>query len=252
MSTDFARLTALLALLFLLAPVSHAAVFTVGAILQAGGNGTYEIGAGSTSGSPVNTTDDNPYWQSGLDQQFDIAYSRATNTLTVTLYQNGSTTAFNSVSYTPAGPALAINSTWIIPASSFFVQALSGSSLLSIINVSNLTLTGLNGALNVISPIQQTTMQATQFLGNSSTVTQSQDVVFRGDSTGSWQLSGLITLTGFFGFPTGNQLAFGITATATPEPAGGLLSITGLVLGFGFLRWRKGTDYAPALQRERQ
>jgi hypothetical protein len=241
MRTKFSRFARVLALLFSLAQVSRAAQFSVGAILQAGGPGSsgYEIGAGTNAASPVNTNDDAPYWQDGLSQQFDIAYVWATNTLTVRLFANGSTTLFNSVSYTPAASAPAVNSTWIIPAASFFVQALIGPNSSTAITISGLALSGVNGALNILSPIQQTSLQATHNVGNPSTVVaESQDVVFQADPTRSWQLSGFMTLNGLSG-PMGNQLAFAVSASVTPEPAGGLLSLTGLAAGFAYLKWRK-------------
>jgi hypothetical protein len=227
-----------------LAPFSRAAQFSVGAILQAGnpGNSDFELGAGPDSSNPASTADNSPFWQDGSSQQFFITYSNPTNTFTVQLDRSGSTTQFATASYTPAGAAPLVNATWIIPTASFFLQALGGPTIATSITVSGLTLTGLNGALNIINPIQQTTFQATRSAGGAtSTVAQSSDVVFQGDSTGSWQLSGFLTLTGVNGASraTGNQLAFGVTASATPEPAPAFLSLLGLCAGFSFLQLRK-------------
>ncbi len=231
-----------LAILLSLASACHAAQFQVGAILQLGGQGNsdWEIGAGTSASSPSATADDNPYWASGVAQQFDIFYSQPANAITVELFRSGSASLFNSVSYTSSGAAPAANATWLISAASFFVQALAGPAGLTSVTVSNLALSGLNGAINVINPISQTTLQATHTAGGAaSTVTQSQDIVFQGDSTGSWRLSGFMTLTGLLGPPAGNQLAFGVTASTTPEPAPALLSLLGLSLGFAYRQWRK-------------
>jgi hypothetical protein len=147
------------------------------------------------------------------------------------LYQNGSNTQYSQLTYHPAGSPVATNATWTLPASSFFATALSGPGVSSTITVSNLTLSGISGALTILKPIQQTSLQASSGLSAATqTVTQSQDIVFRADSTGSWQLNGFITLNGigFAGGPTGNQLELALTAQASPEPASAVLMGAGL------------------------
>jgi hypothetical protein len=208
-------------------PVS-AAQFQFSTLIRLGsaaaGAGNYELQAGS------NTADLNPYFADRVSQAFSIQYAKATNTATLTV---GS----SSVSFNPAGgAATAADAIWTLPASSFTLTALGpfngslngtfgleGTS----ISLSGLTLTGVSGALNVLQPLQNTTLAASRnFLDGTVTASQSGDVVFQGDSNGDWRLTGTITLTGLLPISTtsGDDLSFGFAAsatdvTATPEPS---------------------------------
>jgi hypothetical protein len=88
-----------------------------------------------------------------------------------------------------------------------------------------LNLTTIAGA--VIQPLAQTALTASRPANaGTSTVWMSNDIVFLADSTGSWRLEGLVQLRGV-NQTTGNQLALGITASASevvPEP--GTLGLT--------------------------
>jgi hypothetical protein len=229
-----------LAVLLLAAPLAHAAQFQLGAIIRAGANdSTWEIGAGDSAANPVSTGNDSPWWQDGVSQQFQVTYTGSTNTLDVKLYKNGSNSAFSDASYNPTGGPPASGAIWTIPAAAFYVQALAGPTPTTAITISNLALNALSGALNIIKPIQQTSLQATGGqVVNSSLGTQSQDIVFQADSTGSWQLNGFITLNGLNGPGSAklDQLAMAVTAfaAATPEPGTSVLFLLGLPIVIGF------------------
>ena len=243
----------LLLALVLLAGPGYAAQFQLGVLVQAGfaatGPGFWEFGAGNTSGAPVSTNDLTPYWQNGVDRRVEIEYRKATNNLQVRMYQDGTNTSpFSQVNFNPTGGASIVpTATWTLSAASFFVTATNGTFLPTSITLSGLALSPISGALNILQPIQQTTLTAARgFFGATTTVTQSQDIVFQGDSTGSWRLTGNLNLQGFFGFgpfgATGNDLAFGFGATAAGAivPEVSTFALVGLgMIAMGLIRRRK-------------
>ena len=199
-----------------------------GAVLKAGDNGA----ASAITGSAASFANNAGRW-------FEIVYSKPANMLTVKLY-TGSTNAssFTTVNYSPTGAAtVGANAIWTIPASAFFVTAASGPVLGSSITIQNLTLSGLSGGLNIISPMQQTTLSATRGIGGgTATGVQSGDIVFQGDNNGSWMLSGLLTMTGILPVigPAGTDLEFGFSANAStptvPETSSLPMMGTGLAV----------------------
>ena len=242
----------ILIMLGMLAIPSYGGTFQLGILVRVGlsnaGAGNWELGAGDTSGSPSVTGDAVPYWQNNQDRRVEIEYQRGTNTLQVRLYQdatNGGTP--NSISFNPAGGSLvATGATWTIPSSSFFVTATSGPNPPSSISLSNIALSSLSGALNILQPVQQTTLTASRAAnGATVTVAESQDIVFQGDATGSWRLTGILMLNGIAGNAgvSGNNLAFGFAGSATGAdvPEASTLSLIGLgmvVVGLCQRRWQ--------------
>lgn len=246
------RLVPILIMLGIFAIPSFAGTFQLGVLVRVGFSGTgannWELGAGDTSGSPSVTGDVVPYWQNNQGRRVEIEYQQPTNTLQVRLYADASGSGTpNSVNFNPAGGSLvAAGATWTIPAASFFVTAASGPNPPSSISLSNVTLTGLSGVLNILQPVQQTTLTASRNAGGATaTVTESQDIVFQGDATGSWRLTGVLTLTGIAGNAgvSGNNLAFGFAGSATGAdvPEASTLSLIGLgmvVVGLCHRRWQ--------------
>jgi hypothetical protein len=178
-----------------------------------------------------------PYWSSGASRQFQVIYTRASNTMEVRIYNNGSTTAYGYYDFTPTGGPSPVNAVWTLPATSFFASAQTGTGSASI-SVSGLSLSGVNGAITVLSPL--TSLATVTNNGGAATVTSqlSQNAVFLADPTGSWMLSGFVTMnfTGTTNSP--DRLQFGLTATAnTPEPSVFLTIGLGLV-SLGLVRRR--------------
>jgi len=219
---------------------ASAASFEFNTLIRLGANGggaNWEIGAGNNSGAAPSITQNADTWTNGASREFQITYSRPSNSLEVRLFENGSSNS-SALSYTPAGGPASIGATWTLPASSFFVTAVNGGNFTTAISVSSLSLTGLSGALTILSPMQQTTLQATSGFGlPTTTLRESQDIVFRGDSTGSWRLGGYVSMN----FPEpingGDRdlLHFGVSAsaadvTATPEPNTWALLLAGFAV----------------------
>jgi PEP-CTERM motif-containing protein len=215
----------------LLTVPAYGAQYQLGVLIRAGfsatGAGAWELGAGDSSGSPATTSDATPFWSNDEDRHVEIEYQKPTNNLQVRLYQDATNTSgFSQVNFSPTGgAAVAASATWVIPTSSFFVTAASGPTPPSSISLSNITLGGISGALNILQPLQQTTLTASRGAnGATSTVAQSSDIVFQGDATGSWLLTGNLNLKGFAGPAgvSGNDLAFSFGGTAVgaavPEP----------------------------------
>lgn len=245
-------LVPILIMLGILAIPSYGGTFQLGVLVRVGlsspGVNNWELGAGATSGAPSVTGDVVPYWQNNQDRRVEIEYQRGTNTLQVRLYQDATNSGTpNSINFNPAGGSLvAAGATWTIPAASFFVTATSGPITPSSISLSNIALTGLSGALNILQPVQQTTLSASRLSGGATaTVAESQDIVFQGDATGSWRLTGILRLTGIAGVAgvSGNNLAFGFAGSATGAdvPEASTLSLIGLgmvVVGLCHRRWQ--------------
>ena len=252
------RASSLLTLLILLALTglpAHAANFQFSTLIQLGsataGAGNWELQAGANTGNV------NPYFVDGASNAFTIQYTKATNTATLTV---GS----SSVSFNPTGgAAVAANATWTLPASAFsltaigpFAGSISGGTLQGTsITVSNLALSGVTGAINILQPLSQTTLTATRtFFQGTVTAAETGNAVFKGDANGNWKLTGNITLTGFDA-PTStlpNDLTFAFSAlasdtTATPEPS----TFATLALGFTLVLagyHRRGRKSTKALQ----
>jgi hypothetical protein len=243
-------LVGLLLGLVVIATPGYGAEFHLGTLIRIGspgsGVGQWDIAAGDSSGAVA--TDVSPYWQNNQQRLVEIEYRKPTNTVQVRVYEGTSNLAgqtFNQVLYNPTGGAgVVAAATWTISASSFFVTATSGPIPPSSTTLSNIALTGLSGAL-VLQPLLQTTLAASRGAGGATnTVTQSQDIVFQGDSTGSWRLTGNLRFTGLAGpvGATGNNLFFGLVASAddaaVPEPSAIVLTGLGLA-ALGLVHRRK-------------
>jgi hypothetical protein len=167
-----------------LSSAAHAAQFQFGALVQAGiaGAGDWEIGVGTSSAAPTTTASLATQWVSGVDRLMQLEYLKSTNTVNVRVYNgNAAAGAFTQASYSPAGGALVgANATWTLPASSFFVTATNGTIAPTSVTLSSITLSGVSGAINVIQPIQQTTLTAAHaFFGPTTSASQTGDVVFQ-------------------------------------------------------------------------
>ena len=218
-----------------LAVPAYSAPFPFNALIQFGSASTAEpeiiLGdASSTSAIPLTMS---PYWSNGQSREFRFIYTRPTNSLEVRVYNNGSTTTFGSFSFNPtAGPA-PLDAVWTLPASQFFAVANSGTGSNGI-SISNLGISSpTGGAVTILSPMTTTSLNASS--GGAlptQTITQGQNVTFRGDANGSWQLTGFVTMN-FSGLPTNSttRMQFGMSASAdTPEPTTWLLSGLGVLL----------------------
>jgi hypothetical protein len=232
-----------------LSSAAQAAQFQFGALIQAGiaGTGDWEIGVGSTAATPTSTASLTNQWVAGVDRMVQLEYLKPTNTVNVRVYDGATATgAFTQASYSPVGGNLVgANAIWTLPASSFFATATTGPLLGTSITVSNITLSGISGAVNVIQPIQQTTLTASRgIFGGTTTDFQPANVVFQGDSNGSWRLAATVNLNGTFGniWAQGNQLALSLNAGAVdpvPEPSTFGMILLGGVLIAGGSRLRK-------------
>ena len=236
----------------LLSAGAQGAEFQFGALLQWGvaGNGDYEIAVGNNPAAPDATASLANHWVSNVERLIQVEYLKGTNTATVRVYDGATATGGSTqVSFQPTGGGtVAADAIWTLPASAFFVTAQgvgSGGPIFgSSASLSNITLSGVSGAINVIQPIQQTTLTAARgFLGGTSTVAQTGDIVFQADATGSWRLQGTLrlTLSTTIGVDS-NDLQLGISGAAVeavPEPGTvGLVSIGFLVMA-GVARRRK-------------
>lgn len=235
-----ALLTAVLA-----AAALPAAQFQFGTMVRAGisGGGDWELAAGQSSGAlppNANTAYVTPHYTNGRNNDFEISYTKATNTATLTVVtrSTGPGSAITKVNWNPVGGSLvSAGALWTIPAASLYLKAATVPAATSI-QISNLQ---LSGAINILQPIQQTTMTASQ---NSTPggvlVTQSKDIVFRTNGSGDWKLTGNFTMTGLAqnASSTGakrSELQFGFTAFAeAPEPA----TVLATGCGLGLLVWR--------------
>ena len=251
---SFGTFLRLAAIALFLAPSAHAVQFAFGSLVRAGFNSNsapnWEVAVGATPGATADSSSLNTYWNNNQDRYFEIEYLKTTNTVNVRVYDNSlNTSPFTEVSYNPTnGNLAAATATWTLPASSFFVTATTGPTQATSIQVSNLTLSGVSGAINVIQPILQTTLAANMPVGGpGSSAAQTQDVVFLADATGSWRLTGQIQFSGIQGGgrATGSELAFNFSASANdvvPEPGTFAMGLIGLALvGISAYRTRKGT-----------
>lgn len=236
-----------------LAMPGQAATFGLGALIQVGlssssGNGA--ILSVGDNGSASGGSGMAPSFQNNQGRWVQIAYQQSTNNLQVRIYDGATATgAFTSLNYSPTGgAAVGPNAMWTIPAAAFFVQATTGVNRTTSIDFSNITLSGVSGALNIISPMQQTSLSASKGGGPNSpgqTAIQTGDIVFQGDSTGSWVLSGLLTLSGVNGNgASGSELAMGFSgnASSVPETSSMLMVGSGLIAVFASRRKKTSRD----------
>ncbi|MEO5923964.1 MAG: PEP-CTERM sorting domain-containing protein [Bryobacteraceae bacterium] len=248
--------TRVLSAALLLGTTTQAAQFQFGALIQAGFTSNsapnWEVAVGATPGATAATSSLSSYWNNSENRHVVIEYLKPTNTVNVRVYEDATTaSAFTQISYNPAGgAAVAATATWTLPASAFFVTATTGPTQATSIQISNLALSPVSGALNVIQPIQQTTLAASRAVGGPlASVAQTQDIVFTADTNGSWRLTGDIRLSGIQGGgrATGAELALNFSASANdavPEPGTlGLTLIGGLAM-FGLHRKRTSAKEA--------
>lgn len=235
------HLVSALLMLMALAIPGFGANFSFGVLLQAGftggipsTGGSVTVGAGDNASA--NGASNSSTWQSGQAHALQIEYLKSTNTISVKLYQGATASgAFTETDYHPTGGgSLAANATWTLPASAFFVTAQGGPVQVASVSISNLALAGVSGGINILQPLQQTTLMASNIVGSpTSTVTQGQDIIFQGDSNGNWMLTGSLTFSGVaLGTTPANDLAFGFSGTAAgssvPETSSLPLVGTGL------------------------
>ena len=235
----------------LFAGVAQGAQFQFGALVQAGiaGAGDWEIGVGNSTASPTTTASLASQWVANTPRLMQLEYLKTTNTVNVRVYDgNAAAGAFTQASFSPAGgAAVGANAMWTLPASSFFVQAVNSTILPSSIALSNITLSGVTGAINIIQPVQQISLTATRgFFGGTVTSAQTGDIVFQGDSNGNWRLAASVTLGGFVGIlPNGNALEMSLDASAidvVPEPGTwGMLLIGGILMVAARVRGQKSS-----------
>jgi hypothetical protein len=248
------RLLALLTLATVsLAPNVFAAEFSFFSILRAGlpGNGDWEIGTGPNGNTIPNSSqyrysNSTPGWLTGADQQFRIGYTQSTNTAYASVI--GSTGIVYTSQYNPVGGLTAApGGTWTIDPNRMYVSArLRGNSTVPIsVRVDNLT---LSTAVDVLQPLTQTSLFASQPFGSSVRSNSAPIVFSAAASGGDWFLDGTIRFTGLVGSGGGavaqrSDLQFGLTATysETPEPAAVLLVSGGLV---AMAYWRRRRSMA--------
>lgn len=224
---------------------AHAAEFGFQTFIRLGAAGSdWEFSAANPGGASPLSGSLGDYWASGASREFQVIYQRPTNSLQLRLYANNGS-SYTSLNSSPAGAPGAADAVWRLPASSFFVTALTGANVWTGVTVSNITLSGLSGALDVLSPVQQTWMQAGSSQWQSTqSVSQSQDIVFRGDATGSWRLAGFVTMNfwGLGGSGHQDRLLFGVSAlsdSSAPEPSTAALMMVGLAVAAGWRHRRK-------------
>jgi hypothetical protein len=213
---------------------AQAAQFQFSSLIRWGANGSapanWELGLGNSSGSITNTQDLTPGFGTTGDRLFQVDYNRSTNTATLRVFDDTTTGGTSdSVSFNPTGGGTtAINATWTLPASAFFVQVL-GEPTFSSMEVRNLSLvTG-----TIITPLQTTPVTVAQAFGfGAGTVNAAGNVTFLGDASGNWRLQGIVSATGVGFGPTVNGVSFGLSASASdaPEPMASVLVGFGLVV----------------------
>jgi hypothetical protein len=248
------QLISALLLLTALAIPGFGANFSFGVLVQAGftggvpsTGGNDSVGAGNDASA--NGATNSSTWQSGQSHALQIEYLKASNTISVRLYQGATASgAFTETDYHPTGGGTQVaNAIWTLLASAFFVTAQGGPLQVASVSISNLALSGVSGGINILQPLQQTTLTASNILGApTSTVTEGQDIVFQGDSNGNWMLTGSLTFSGIgLSATPANDLAFGFSGTAAgsavPETSSLPLVGTGLaaLIFFGRRKTRK-------------
>jgi hypothetical protein len=226
------------------APALSAAEFSFFSILRAGlpGNGDWEIGTGPNGNTISNPSQyrygqGTPGWSNNVDQQFRIGYVQSTNMVYATVW--GSTGIEYTSRYNPVGGLTASpGGTWTIDTGSLYVSATprtnaNGQSAPSSIRVENLE---LSSAVDILQPMNQTSLYASQPTGTSLRGNTTPIVFSAAANGGDWYLDGTIRFTGLASSAAGagaqrSSLQFGLTATYsdTPEPAAVLLVSGGLV-----------------------
>jgi len=238
------------------APNVSAAEFSFFSILRAGlpGNADWEIGTGPDGNTIPNSAQyryrsGTPGWSNNLDQQFRIGYTQATNTAYAMAWGANGTQYIST--YNPDGGfTVSPRGTWTINTDSMYVVATPRSngnapSAPSSIEVDRLE---LSSAVNVLQPLSQTSLYASQPTGTSRRGNTAPIVFSAAANGGDWFLDGTIRFSGLLGSGGGasaqrSSLHFGMTATYTenPEPAAILLVSGGLV---AMAYWRRRRSLA--------
>jgi hypothetical protein len=224
-----------LAVFLALAIPCSAANFSVGVLIEAEINnttgGSIETNLGNTAGTVAFAN--NVAWNGqGQSDNVTLQYTQSTNTMTVTVVTPGGTT---TSTFNPTGGAGNTRPLWTIPANAFFVTATSSANGKSAsVTLNNLALSGISGAMNILQPIQQTSLSASNSTGGSTKQAESAPIVFQGDVNGNWKLTGTFIPSGVALPATGTILAFGFSGTASPVPEASSWS---MLAGGGALLW---------------
>lgn len=236
----------------LLASNASAGEFSFFSILRAGspGDGEWEIGTGPNGSTIPNSSQyrygpNTPGWSNNLDHQFRIGYTQATNTVYATVW--GSTGIEYTSRYNPTnGVGLSADGIWTINTNALYVSATprttNGQTPPSSIRVDNLQ---LSSAVDVLQPMTQTSLYASQPTGTRTSGNTSPIVFSATSNGGDWYLDGTIRFSGLAGSAGGagalrSTLHFGLTATyaESPEPAGVFL-VSGGLLAMAYYRRRR-------------
>lgn len=218
-------------LLAVSATVSQAAPFQFTAVIRAGSGSTWQLGIG-TDANNISSTDTISFPAGQTPENFVVGYDHTLNVAFASyLSQGGNVLSLVTLN----GPGNITGATrWSLPTLSVTAAQIVPASELK---ADQLTLSGgLSGAITVISPLQQTILDANRAAnGAAVTAAESAPVVFTGGG-GDWLLTGRLTWKGLStqvaGGATGSQLGFTISATtgaiaaATPEPGSALLMLS--------------------------
>lgn len=216
---------------------------TIRAGLDSGAD--WELGIGPAGNNTQNSAHVNgaQYYPDNLPTRFEMGYTSATNTAFLRYYYYSyaplNQSVYTQINYSTAAPGLGANSTWTLPASSFFVSAARRPAGTGVV-VDQLTLSGVQ----VLQPFSTTTLSAIRpdtTPPSAAVLTgMGNNVVFRTGATGDWLLSGRIAFSGLTAHVGGqgatrSQLQLLLSANGasaeTPEP----LSITMAGLGIAGL-----------------
>lgn len=229
----FGRWVSLVAVMLAGVSILGAADFEFSTIIRAGARTGPDwelgIGPGTTNSAVTFNLNGANYYPDNTPAQFEIGYTRATNTAFLRYYRNPTT--YQQVAYAGAGPGLAPGSVWTIPAGSLFVSAAARPAFTSV------TIAGLSlgGGVTVLQPFSTSTLAASQTNYNSS-ASMGTPVVFRTGASGDWLLTGTIAFGGLSYYAgangaSGGQLSMGagVSGTDVPEPGTSALALAGLI-----------------------
>ncbi len=179
--------------------------------------------------SPVDSS-----WRGGgLSQDFEIGFDALRN-LGYARVKNSSGAWTEATLANHAAP-LAADTTWTLPASSFWLGA-TGQNAASSISLANLSLAP---NVSVLSGSLPTSLAASQSGIGVATNLPAPLVINAAANGGSWFLAGTVTLSGF-GTATGSRLQFNFGATSNPTPEASTLSLLGGgLLFFAFIARKK-------------
>lgn len=219
---------------------SQAADFQFSSILRAGlpNAGDWELGIGSSAGTPASTAHLNPYYLNDTPQTFQIGYQQSTNTAFLRFYNQPS--GYTQVNYAiPFSVAPGTQVRWEIPTGSLYVRA-SRVNRPTSVTIDQLALTG---GVTILQPLSATSLTA--FQSNSQmTSGTTAPVVFVTAGSGDWTLSGRIRFAGLSPYAPGgarrSQLHMGFTVQGTAETpdAPTVLTMASGLLALGLLRGR--------------